>query len=302
MRIGLINELHGRPGGSSPQPTWDSIRERALLAEQVGFDMFVYEDVLMYRGEEATDGVWESVAISAAVAEATSTMRFGQSVMNSPYRSPAMTVSIAETLNEISGGRYVLGIGAGNSPDSDYEGFGFATDKRYSRFAEAIQIIHALARDGNVTFDGEFYSVKDAEIVLRGPSALWINMAAGGPKMLNLVARYADAWNWWSWDEPFADATARLRPLTEQLDAACESENREPGSLERTLDLYSVIAPGFEPESGADNPIQGSAGEIAGAIQSFSELGFDEVRCDVLPKTPAAIEAMAPVIALLHDS
>ena len=74
--------------------------------------MFVYEDVLMYRGEEATDGVWESVAISAAVAEATSTLRFGQSVINSPYRSPAMTVSIAETLNEISGGRYVLGIGA----------------------------------------------------------------------------------------------------------------------------------------------------------------------------------------------
>ena len=71
MRIGLINQLHGRPNGDTPPPTWASIKERALVAEQAGFDMFVYEDVLLYRGEEATNGVWESVAISAAIAEAT---------------------------------------------------------------------------------------------------------------------------------------------------------------------------------------------------------------------------------------
>ena len=301
MRIGLITQLHGRPGGDTPPPTWSSIRERALLAEDVGFDMFVYEDVLMYRGEEATDGVWESVAISAAVAEATSTLSFGQSVINSPYRSPAMTVSIAETLNEISGGRYVLGIGAGNSPTSDYEGFGFATDKRYSRFAEAIEIIHSLARTGSVDFQGDFYSAKEGEIILRGPSDLWINVAAGGPKMLDLVAQYADAWNWWAWDETIEQCSARLLPILERLNDACMTQGREPESLERTLDVYSIIAPGLEADTGMDNPIRGSAPEIASAIGALGSLGIDEVRCDVFPKTPAGIEAMAPVVAMVHD-
>ena len=300
MRIGLINQLHGRPNGDAPPPTWASIKERALVAEQAGFDMFVYEDVLLYRGEEATNGVWESVAISAAIAEATSTLRFGQSVMNSPYRSPAMTVSIAETLNEISAGRYVLGIGAGNTADSDYEAFGFPTDKRYSRFAEAIEIIHTLTRQGTVSFDGDYYQVKESEIVLRGPSPLWINIAGGGPKMLGLAAKYADAWNWWVWGETTTDAVARLQPLIDQLDAACATEDRDPASLERTLDVYTVVAPGFEPDADLDNPIHGSAEDIAAALGTFGDLGIAEVRCDVYPKTPAAIEAMAPVVDLVH--
>ena len=80
----------------------------------------MFEDALLYRGESATNGTWESMAIAAALAEATSTIEFGQSVINAPYRSPAMLASIATTLDEISGGRYVLGIGAGNTDDVDY--------------------------------------------------------------------------------------------------------------------------------------------------------------------------------------
>jgi len=302
MKIGLITQLHGRPGGETPPPTWASIKERALLAEAIGFDMFVYEDVLMYKEDEATNGVWESVAISAAIAEATSTLRFGQSVINSPYRSPAMTVSIAETLNEISGGRYVLGIGAGNSPMSDYEGFGFPTDRRYSRFAEAIEIIHTLARTGSVDFDGTFYTATGAEIVLRGPSDIDINIAAGGPRMLELVARYADAWNWWTWDETIDEITARIQRLIEQLDAACAGEARDPSSLERTLDVYTILAPGFKADEGLSmrQPFTGSPEDIATQIGALGALGFDEVRCDIYPKTPDAIEAMAPVVELVH--
>ena len=122
MRIGLINELHGRPGGGSEPPTWTSISKRAELAEKVGFDSFVFEDALMYRGyrnEGETVGVWESVSMAAALCATTSSVTIAHSVLNSPYRSPAHLASIATTLDEISGGRYVLGIGAGNTPDSD---------------------------------------------------------------------------------------------------------------------------------------------------------------------------------------
>jgi alkanesulfonate monooxygenase SsuD/methylene tetrahydromethanopterin reductase-like flavin-dependent oxidoreductase (luciferase family) len=308
MRIGLINQLHGRPVGDPPPPSWKSISERASLAEGVGFDMFVFEDALLYRGEEAADGVWESVSIAAALAATTRRIGLGQSVMNSPYRSPAMTAKIADTIDEISGGRFVLGIGAGNTEDSDYQAFGFPTDRRYSRFAEAIQIIHGLLKNGAIDFEGEFYSAKDAELVLRGPRPQGppINIAAGGPKMLQLVARYGDAWNWWGWDQTVQQVRARLGPIVERLEQACEAEERNPATLGHTFDLYTVVPEGFGSDASSadgleiENPVTGTSEEIAEYILSLGELGFEEVRCDVWPKEPRAIEAMEPVVDMVH--
>jgi alkanesulfonate monooxygenase SsuD/methylene tetrahydromethanopterin reductase-like flavin-dependent oxidoreductase (luciferase family) len=308
MRIGLISQLHGRPDSDTPAPSWESISERATAAEAAGFDMFVFEDALMYRGEESTNGVWESVSIAAAIAATTSHITVGQSVLNSPYRSPAMAAKIADTIDEISGGRFVLGIGAGNTPDSDYEAFGFPTDKRYSRFAEAIEIIHGLLKNGEIDFEGEFYTAKKAELVLRGPRREGppINIAAGAPKMLQLVARYADAWNWWGWDETIEELDERLGPIIELLDHACEGEDRDPSTLARTFDLYTVVPEGFSTQAskveGLDmkQPVTGTSEEIADYILSVGELGFEEVRCDVFPKTIAAVEAMRPVVEIVR--
>ncbi len=302
MKIGLINGLNGRPDTDPPAPTWASIKDRALLAESIGFDMFVYEDALLYRGKEHTNGVWESMTMSGAIAEATSTIRFGQSVVNSPYRSPAMVVSMAEALNEISGGRYVLGIGAGNTADSDYEAFGFPTDHRYSRFAEAIEIIHSLSRTGRANFEGAYYSVKDSEIVLRGTDGTgpFINIAAGGEKMMTLVARFADAWNWWSWDLTAEGIAGHLAGPIGLLEAACEEVGRDPGSVVRTLDLYSVTPPGFEAPDDRTNAVFDSAEAIAEHILSTATSGIAEVRLDLTDTTLGAIEAMAPVVDLVH--
>ena len=305
MRIGLINELHGRPDGDVPAPTWASISERATTAEAAGFDMFVFEDALMYRGSETTDGVWESVSIAAAIAATTSRVEIGQSVINSPYRSPAMTAKIADTIDEISGGRYVLGIGAGNTPDSDYEAFGFPTDKRYSRFAEAIQIIHGLLKNGAIDFEGDYYTAKQAELVMRGPrhERLPISIAAGGPKMLQLVARYGDAWNWWGWGETLDQVEERLKPIIEQLEEAFAEEQRDPSTLDRTFDMYTVIPEGFESEGlNMDNPVLGTSEQIAEHLLSIGGMGFDEVRCDVFPKTIEALEAMQPVVEIVHSN
>jgi alkanesulfonate monooxygenase SsuD/methylene tetrahydromethanopterin reductase-like flavin-dependent oxidoreductase (luciferase family) len=308
MRIGLIAQLQGLPEGELRAPSWRTTSERASAAEAAGFDIFVFEDALLYRGKEVSYGVWESVSIAGAVAATTNRIHFGQSVMNSPYRSPAMTAKIAETLDEISQGRYVLGIGAGNTPDSDYEAFGLPKDKRYSRFAEAIEIIHGLLKTGTIDFEGEFYSAKQAELVLRGPrpDGPPINIAAGGPKMLHLAARYGDAWNWWGWDETLGQMSERMQPLIDQLDQACESEERDPATLGRTFDMYTVVPEGFGAVAAhddgfeMDNPITGTSEEIAAHILAIGELGFDEVRCDVFPKSAAAIEAMRPVVELVH--
>lgn len=301
MRIGLINQLHGKPGPD--QPTWESLQTRVATAEEVGFDSFVFEDALLYRGQTETGGCWESVSIAAALAAVTNRITIGQSVINNPYRSPALTAKIAETIDEISGGRYVLGIGAGNTPDSDYAAFGFPSDKRYSRFAEAIEIIHSLLKTGKANFSGEYYTIKDAEMVIRGPrpDGPPINIAAGSPKMLNLVARFADAWNWWGWDETHEQTTKRMTPIIDMLEVACETADRDPSTLSRSFDLYAVVSPGFSSDSsGFSTPITGSSEEIADRIKRLEEFGIEEVRCDVFPKTVEAIVSMQSVIDLVH--
>ena len=298
----MIAQLHGRPDGPTPAPTWESVCGLARAAEKVGFDSFVFEDALLYRGPQSTQGCWESMSIAAALAVATEHIEIGQSVVNAPYRSAAMIARMAETIDEISGGRYLLGIGAGNTPDSDYEAFGFPTDARYSRFAEAIQIIHALLKTGVADFDGEYHSARQSELVLRGPRPTGppIVIAASGPKMMRLTARYGDAWNWWSADHGDSGA---LASLIEGLNGACEAEGRDPASLGRTLDLYTVDPMGrVEPEEAEamGSPLVGSSAEIAEVILGFQSLGFDEVRCDLYPQTVDAVEAMAPVVELVH--
>lgn len=296
MRIGLINQLHGAPDTPRPTPTWASISERARVAEFCGFDTFVFEDALLYR-DSVTEGGWESFSIAAALAATTSTIEIGQSVVNAPYRSPALTAKMAETIDEISGGRYIFGLGAGNTDDSDYEAFGFPTDRRYSRFAEAIAIIHGLLKNGAIDYDGQFHSARRSELVLRGPRSGGppIVIAGGAPKMLRLVARYADGWNWWTGDHGSAAAT--LGPIVDELEIACQEVGRDPASLFRTLDVYSVDAMNV---SGSAEVISGPPEHIAETLLSFGDLGFDEVRCDVYPKTIEAIEAMAKVVQLVH--
>ena len=309
MRIGLNTHLFGRPGETVAAPSWGSVRERAVAAEEAGFDSFVFEDSLSYHWDDGgIDGVWESVAMAGAIAAVTSRIEIGQSVFNTPLRTPAMTARIADTLDEISGGRFVLGIGAGNSPDADYAAFGHSGDHRYSRFAEAIHIIHTLLKTGSVDFQGDFYKVEDCELVLRGPSPEGppINVAGRGPKMLRLVAKYADAWNWWGWDETVDDIRERLSPVVEELDRACEVEGRDPSSLDRTFDVFTVVPEGFSTDGMAvyhqpmEKPITGSSAQIADYILELGELGFSEVRCDVYPQTTDAVQALTPVVELVH--
>lgn len=302
MRIGLVLGLHGRVQGEPPAPTWADIRAQAEAAEQAGFDTLVMEDALLFPSPRGAVGYWEAIAVAGAVAAVTRRIHFGHSVLNSPYRTPALTAKIAVTLDEISGGRYIFGIGAGNTPD-DYEPFGFPTDHRYSRFAEGIQIIHSLIKTGKADFTGTFHSAKQADLVMRGPrpGGPPIVIAAGGPKMLRLAARYADEWNWWVASQEGVD---QLAGLVTELERACEEEGRDPASLRRSLDVYSVDPLG-RGEGRVGLGVSGSPEEIAQRLLELGQFGIDEVRCDLSPPAePAAkveaMAAMAEVVAKVH--
>lgn len=297
MRVGIIIGLHGKQGAS---PGWSLIRDQVLTAERVGFDLAVLEDALLYRSEDGNHtGYWESVSMAAALAASTDRIEIGHSVLNAPYRSAALTAKIADTIDEISGGRFFLGIGLGNTPD--YEHFGVPADHRYSRFEETIQIIHALLRTGSADFDGTYQFARDAALVPRGPRAEGppIVIAAKGPKMLRLIARYADGWNWWIWGDPNPEP---LRPIVDELERACDEVGRDPATLARSLDVYSLDPIGALAGTEA---IGGSGDEAAETLLRFADLGFDEVRLNVSPtkemaQLPRAIESLAPVVERLH--
>jgi len=295
--------LHGGPpDGDRAAPRWRGILEQARAAEKAGFDLVVLEDGMYYHDEDESVGWWESVSMAGALAAATERIEIGHSVLNGPYRSPAMVAKIAETLDEISGGRYVLGIGRGNTEPVDYAAFGVNADHRTARLAEALPIIHALLKEGRVDFSGEHWFAHEAELVMRGPrpGGPPIVVAAAGPRMLRLAAQYADAWNWWS--STGSDLTP-LRPIVAELERACADVGRDPLTLPRTLDVYSFDPLGRYPEK---EPIGGSVEEMAETILGFRELGFHEVRCDLYhPREDVsvlaeAIPAMAEVVARVH--
>ncbi len=302
MRIGLVMGLHGGPpGGERDTPRWVGIRERAVAAEEMGFDIAVIEDALLYRDEDETVGYWESIAMAGALAAATTRIEIGHSVLNGPYRSPALVAKIAETLDEISGGRYVLGLGRGNVADLDYAAFGFDGAHRTDRFEEALEIIHALLKEGRVDFTGAHWSARESELVMRGPRPQGppIVVGAKGPRMLGLAVRYADAWNWWT----STPDSAELRTLLGALDSACADAGRDPATLPRSLDVYRC-----DPldRYGDAASFSGPPSRVAEQLLSFGELGIGEVRCDVyhpredIGVLKEAVPAMQEVVDALH--
>lgn len=308
MRIGIALELHGTGSGERPVAAdWGTVRDSAVAAEEAGFDRVVVEDVFLGENSERPSGAWESVATLGGLAAATTTIGIGHSMVNAPYRTPSMIASMANTLDEMSGGRYVLGLGAGNTSDEDYAAAGVASDLRYSRFAECVEVVDLLLKRGGGDFAGSYASVSGARLLVRpaGDRRPPIVIAARGPKMMRLAARYADEWNANAYVPQTVDA---FRPMVAELDVALEEVGRDPATLGRSIDLV-VHAP--DVVSGAESSelgkylVNGSRGEIAERIREFGELGISEARCYLSPPLPPdqrvdAIRSMQDIVELVH--
>jgi alkanesulfonate monooxygenase SsuD/methylene tetrahydromethanopterin reductase-like flavin-dependent oxidoreductase (luciferase family) len=211
-----------------------------------------------------------------------------------------MTAKIAETIDEISGGRFIFGIGAGWNR-SEYDAFGFPYDRRFARFAEAFEIIRSLIRTGRVDFDGEYYSAHECEIVPRGPRSGEIPLMVGstGEKMLRLTLPHVDLWNIWYAD--FGNSVDGLVPHLERLDALCEEVGRNPAEVGRTAAVLVTAPGGLTRSSGAARErhttgISGSPEEVAAHLLGFRDIGINHIQIVLDPITPEAIEWLAPTI------
>ena len=196
MKIGVvINPAQNRTTGINPAYT--ELRELAQAAESGGIDSIWLFDHLLFRFDgESTVGIWECWTLLSALAEATNRVELGTLVLCNPFRNPALLAKMAHTLDEVSGGRVILGVGAGwHQPE--FDAFGYSFERRVDRLEEALQILNPLLRGESVDFDGTYYQASDCVIKPAGPRASGVPLlvAAFGPRMLRLVARYADQWN-----------------------------------------------------------------------------------------------------------
>jgi len=282
---------------------WPELLDMARAAEEVGFDSLWVGDHLLYRDEDLPPrGPWEAWSVLAALAAVTDKVELGPLVANVSFHNPAMLAKKASTIDEISEGRLILGLGAGwNEPE--YRAFGFPFDHRVDRFEEAFAIIRGLLRDGAVDFVGRYHQARDCLLLPppRRPNGPSIMVGTQGPRMLELAAAHADAWNaWFSW---YGNRPEGLASLRGKVDAACESVGRDPATLERTVAVLVQVGEGDVAQRGGPveerSPIRGSAEEMAEALRAFSAEGISHVQIVVEPITVASIESLGPVLAEL---
>jgi alkanesulfonate monooxygenase SsuD/methylene tetrahydromethanopterin reductase-like flavin-dependent oxidoreductase (luciferase family) len=295
MKIGIVlDTVEGSLEGRTP--TFRDLRAMAQVAEQVGLDSLWLADHLLYRfpGQDES-APWEALSMLSALAASTARITLGTLVVCTSFRPPALLAKMADALDEISGGRFILGLGAGwHQPE--YEAFGYPFDHLASRFDEALQIIVPLLREGHVDFQGHYYQVHNCVLRPRGPSPAGPRLLIGAhrPRMLQLVAQYADAWNT-AWHTDPAVVKERYEPLAQ----ACAALGRDPAAIEITVGTEVRLHEGGD-DASPDRAISGSPEEIARRLQDFAGVGTSHLIVALDSVTSANIEQLGHIAALVH--
>jgi probable F420-dependent oxidoreductase len=283
---------------------WPELRALAKLAEDVGFDTLWCDDHFLYEtfppnGEPhgKVRGVWEVFTLLSALAEATSRVTIGPFVACTGFRNPAHLAKIADTLDDVSGGRLILGLGAGWN-QVEYEAFGYSFDHLASRFEEALLIVVPLLREGYVDFKGRFYEARDCELRPRGPRPkgppIWIG--ATKPRMVKLAARYADAFN-----SVWHTSPETMIPRFAEVDEACRVLGRDPASLRHTSGCYVALpAPGEQPPPQLRPSIRSTPEDLAERLHAFHQAGADHLTLSLEPWDAAGLERCGKLIEVLH--
>ncbi len=293
MQFGVIfpmseESLDGRA------PRFADLVAMTRAAEAVGFDVAWFPDhfVFQWPPDFASVGAWECFTMIAGVAAQTERIGLGTMVACTGFRNAGVTAKMAEAIDEISGGRFILGLGAGWH-EPEYRMFGYPFDHRASRFEDAVKIIQPLLATGAVDYEGRFSQAPQAVNRPRGPrpDGPPIIVGTSGERMLRLTARYADAWNtvWHTEPGPALEDMAKL-------DLACAEVGRDPQSIVRTVG--GIIAmPGFEGDT--SRRITGEPEEIAAVLRGFQEAGFRHFIAWLDPCTPQTIEAFGKILELV---
>jgi alkanesulfonate monooxygenase SsuD/methylene tetrahydromethanopterin reductase-like flavin-dependent oxidoreductase (luciferase family) len=301
FKLGIIlPEAEGDMAGGTAR--WSDFVAMARLAEEIGLDSLWFVDHLIYRDEMTTleqQGVWECWSILAGLAAVTRRVEIGSLVTPTSFRNPALFAKMVDTVDEISGGRVILGLGAGYH-EAEYRAFGFPHDHRASRFEEAFTIIRGLLREGAIDFEGRYYTARECELRPRGPrpSGPPLMIGSKGPRMLRATLPHVELWNaWLSGGRSNAD---QIPPLRELVDAACRDVGRDPATVGRTVSVMidltgkREIGPSMRPNEA--DPLTGSPEQIAAGLQAIAAEGIGHIQAYLVPNTIQSVEAFAGVL------
>jgi alkanesulfonate monooxygenase SsuD/methylene tetrahydromethanopterin reductase-like flavin-dependent oxidoreductase (luciferase family) len=290
-------------GGATPH--WPDLLAIAQRAEAVGFDSLWVADHLLMRfpGRESEPiGAMECWSLLSAVAAATSKVELGPLVSCMNFRNPALLAKMAATVDEISDGRLILGLGAGWH-EPEFRAFGSPYDHRVGRFEEAFTIVRTLLRTGQIDYAGTYYRARECELRPRGPRPSGPPLMVGttGERMLRLTAQHADLWN-----VDWVNRPTELPPIRAAVDAACAEIGRDPATLGRTTAVM-IDLPGQAHPSGSwvgpvregAKPASGTPEELAMLLRAYAQQGISHLQIWLEPNTLAGVEAFAPVLELL---
>ena len=282
---------------------WPEILDMARAIEDLGYDSIWLGEHLLYQfADRPARGPWEAWTLLAGISAVTSRVELGPLVACTNFHNPALLAKQAATIDEISGGRFILGLGAGWNR-TEFDAYGYPYDHRIDQFEEAFTIIRTLLRDGAIDFDGRYYQARDCELLPRGPRPKGPPLMIGskGPRMLDITMPHADSWNVW-----FADtdnSPAGVAPLRDLVDDACLRAGRDPSEVERTV-AVQVRMPGGTGRVQGDGkrtvtPLEGSPDEMAQVLRAYAHEGIGHVQLVIDPITRDSIAAFAPVLRAL---
>jgi alkanesulfonate monooxygenase SsuD/methylene tetrahydromethanopterin reductase-like flavin-dependent oxidoreductase (luciferase family) len=278
---------------------WAEYVAMARAAEDVGFDSVWVGDHLLYRGDGRPErGPWDAWALLAGIAAVTERVRLGPLVACLAFHPPGLIARMAAAVHELSGGRFVLGVGAGWN-EVEFQAFGIPFDRRASRFEEGFEIVRRLLAGERVTFHGRFEHADDAVLLPRSPSPVPLMVGSIGRRVLGAALPHVDAWNTWFADYGnTAEGFERSNATTSRI---AEEVGRDPTSLRRSACVLVVIDR-QEPERPLEDvpPIEGTTGRIANAIHGFAEAGADEVIVVLDPITERSIREFGEVLRALR--
>ena len=286
MRIGVTLPLAEGDTAAGRAPAFAETLDFARHAEASGLDSIWVFDHLLFRFPDAPqEGVREAWTTLSAVAAVVPRVELGSLVMCASFRNPALMAKMAATLDDLSGGRVILGLGSGWH-DPEYAAFGYPDDHKVGRFAEDLEVTARLLRGERVSMSGAWREVRDAELLPPAERQVPILVAAKGERMLRLTARWADAWNT-AW---FGRVEARLTTRLADLARACADEGRDPASVRRTVGVRL-----HDPGEGAGDAsgLDADARGLADFFDELATLGVDDAIVWSISKSAASVDRIA---------
>jgi alkanesulfonate monooxygenase SsuD/methylene tetrahydromethanopterin reductase-like flavin-dependent oxidoreductase (luciferase family) len=278
---------------------WREVVALAQAAEESGFDSIWVGDHLLYRGDGRGErGPWEAWTQLAALAAATERVELGPLVACAAFHPPGVLAKMAGTVQEVSGGRLVVGLGAGWNA-AEFAAFGLPYDHRVSRFAEAFEIVRRLLGGERVTLAGRFWRIEDA-VLLPAPSARpRLMVGSNGPRMLRLTVPHVDAWN--TWYEGYGNSAEGFAALDATITAAARDAGRDPAEIARSACVLVVLdrAAGERPITPDAPPLEGTSEQLAERLRELADAGADEVILVVSPITERSIRLLGDVRAAI---